>query len=167
MSIAEQLEDQERYEEAYEEYKKEYAKRPDNLTLLEKLGHLAMLLDKKSEAAEYYSKILDKDMTNTLCYEQLMDIYADTDRYKYYVYRGNLHSVERKLEHAINDFKKAYELNKDFEITNYLIAVDYDTLGKYKDAYGYYKKYATSSAQDDEYKQYAKSRAEELKEYAK
>lgn len=125
MSIAEQLEDQERYEEAYEEYKKEYAKRPDNLTLLEKLGHLAMLLDKKSEAAEYYSKILDKDMTNTLCYEQLMDIYADTDRYKYYVYRGNLHSVERKLEHAINDFKKALnntDNEKEIVMTRFTLA---------------------------------------------
>ena len=46
-------------------------------------------------------------MTNTLAYEQLMDIYAETDRYKYYICRGNLHSVEHKLEHAINDYKKA------------------------------------------------------------
>ena len=60
-----------------------------------------------------------------------------------------------------------YLLNKDFEIANYLIAIDYDTLGKYKDAYNYYMLYSNSSAQDDEYKQYAKSRADELKEYAK
>ena len=68
---------------------------------------------------------------------------------------------------AINDFKKAYTLNKDFEIANYLIAVDYDSLGKYKEAYNYYSLYSNSTAQDDEYKQYAKTRAEELKEYAK
>lgn len=92
---------------------------------------------------------------------------ADANNSYAYYYRGMIEDSKEKRLEAINDFKKAYELNKDFEITNYLIAVDYDTLGKYKDAYGYYKKYATSSAQDDEYKQYAKSRAEELKEYAK
>lgn len=34
---------------------------------------------------------------------------------------------------------------------------------KYKEAYEFYNKYAGSNAQDDEYKQYAKSRLEELK----
>ncbi len=36
-----------------------------------------------------------------------MDIYADTDRYKYYVCRANLQSVEQRYESAINDYKKA------------------------------------------------------------
>lgn len=125
MNIAEQLEDNEQYLEAYEEYKKYYQKNPNDLSLLEKLGHLAMVLDKKDDAAEYYCKILEKDMTNTLCYEQLMDIYIDTDKYKYYVYRGNLHSVEHKYEHAINDFKKALN-NTDNEteiiLTRYTLA---------------------------------------------
>jgi hypothetical protein len=40
-------------------------------------------------------------------------------------------------------------------------------MSKYKDAYNYYKAYANSDVEDDEYKQYAKARAEELKEYAK
>ena len=78
-----------------------------DLSILERLGHVSMVLNNKEEAAEYYSKILDFDATNTLAYEQLMDIYIDTDRYKYYIYRGNLHIVEHKLEHAINDYKKA------------------------------------------------------------
>ena len=43
--------------------------------------------------------------------------------------------------------------------------LDYDTLEKYKEAYNYYLAYANSSAQEDEYKTYAKSRAEELKDY--
>ena len=66
-----------------------------------------MLLDNKEEAAKYYSEILESDATNVLAYEQLMDIYVTTDKYKYYVYRGNMHTVEHKLEHAINDYKKA------------------------------------------------------------
>ena len=109
MSIqaAEQYERNEQFEQAYEEYKKELAARPSDLGVLQHLGSIAMMLGKKNEAAEYYIKILEKDVTNVLCYEQLMDIFVDTDKYKYYVYRGNLHSVEQKYEHAINDYKKA------------------------------------------------------------
>ena len=107
LQLAEQYEENEQYEQAYDEYKKLSERNPKDLSLLERLGHLAMLLDKKDEAAEYYSKILEFDATNTLCYEQLMDIYVTTDKYKYYVYRANLHTVEHKYEHAINDYKKA------------------------------------------------------------
>jgi len=77
-----------------------------------------------------------------------------------------IYDTQEKRKEAISDFKKAYELNKDFEIVNYLIAADYDALEQFKDAYSYYNKYANSKAQDDEYKQYAKARAEELKQYA-
>lgn len=134
MSIqtAEQFEAAEQYEQAYEEYKKEHEKRPNDLSILERLGHLAMMLDKKDEAAEFYAKILEKDMTNTLCYEQLMDIYVDKDKYKYYVYRGNLHSVERKLEQAISDFKKALahaESEKEIVMTHFTLANLYDQSG--------------------------------------
>lgn len=107
LQLAEQYEENEQYEQAYDEYKKLSERNPKDLSLLERLGHLAMFLDKKDEAAEYYSKILESDATNTLCYEQLMDIYVTTDKYKYYVYRANLHTVEHKYEHAINDYKKA------------------------------------------------------------
>lgn len=107
IQLAEQYEENEQYEQAYEEYKKSYASNPKDLGVLERLGHIAVMLNKKDEAAEYYTGILEMDATNIMAYEQLMDIYAGTDRYKYYVYRGNLHSVSHQLEHAINDFKKA------------------------------------------------------------
>ena len=81
-------------------------------------------------------------------------------------YRGMIYDTKEKRNEAIADLKKAYSLNKEFEICNYLIASDYDTLGKYKEAYEYYTAYANSTVQDDEYKQYAKARAEELKEHA-
>lgn len=82
-------------------------------------------------------------------------------------YRGMIYDAKEKRTEAIADLKKAYDLNKDFTICNYLIASDYDALEKYKEAYDYYMAYANSDVQDDEYKQYAKARAEELKEYAK
>ncbi|MBD5402317.1 hypothetical protein HDR58_05905, partial [bacterium] len=107
LQLAEQFEANEQYEEAYREYIKEYEQNPDDLGLLERLGHLALILEKKEDAASYYHEILKRDFTNPLAYEQLMTIYEDTDRYKYYIYRGNKNSLEGKLEFAINDFKKA------------------------------------------------------------
>lgn len=132
LQLAEQYEENEQYVQAYDEYKKLSERNPKDLSLLERLGHLAMLLDKKDEAAEYYSKILESDATNTLCYEQLMDIYVTTDKYKYYVYRANLHTVEHKYEHAINDYKKAVNsAQNDNDILNarFVLATLYEQEG--------------------------------------
>lgn len=113
LQTAEQFEENEQYTEALEEYKRMYEKNPNDLSLLERMGHLSILLNNKEDAASYYSKILDSDTTNVLAYEQLMDIYAETDRYKYYICRANLHKVEHKLEHAINDYKKAINATQE------------------------------------------------------
>jgi len=143
MSIAEQYEENEQYELAYEEYKKEHAARPSDLSILERLGHLAVMLNKKEEAAEFYSKILEKDMTNTLCYEQLMDIYIDTDKYKYYIYRGNLHTVDHKLEQAISDYKKALnhaDNENEIIMTRFTLANLYEQTGNTTKAIDEYMK---------------------------
>ena len=107
LQLAEQFEANEQYEQAYEEYKKIYAQNPDDVGLLERLGHLSLILEKTDEAANYYYEILKRDVANPLAYEQLMSIYENTDRYKYYIYRGNKNSIEGKLDFAVNDFKKA------------------------------------------------------------
>lgn len=114
LQLAEQFEANEQYEQAYNEYKDAFEQDPENMGILERLGHLAMVMAQDTneqkylnEAALYYNKILKKDVTNPLAYEQLMTIYEDTDKYKYYIYRGNKNSIEGKLDFAINDFKKA------------------------------------------------------------
>lgn len=118
LQLAEQFEANEQYEQAYEEYKKEYAANPEDVGLLERLGHIALILEKKDEAAAYYYEILKKDVTNPLAYDQLISIYENTDKYKYYIYRGNKNSIEGKLEFAINDFKKAlsYAIENDAQV---------------------------------------------------
>lgn len=133
INIAEQLEDDEQYDRAYEEYKKIYAQKPKSIEILERLGHLAIILDKKSDAEEYFSKILELDATSVLAYEQLMDIYVHTDRYKYYIARANLHAVQQELSHAISDFKKALDkAQADSEIssTRFVLANLYEQVGK-------------------------------------
>lgn len=133
LQTAEQFEENEQYSEAYEEYKKLHERNPKDLSVLERLGHLSMLLDNKEDAAKYYSQILEFDATNVLAYEQLMDIYVSTDKYKYYVYRGNLHSVEHKLEHAINDYKKAINAtqeDKEILSARFVLATLYEQTGQ-------------------------------------
>ena len=132
LQTAEQYEENEQYTQAYEEYKKLHEKNPKDLSILERLGHLSMLLDNKEEAADFYTKILEFDATNVLAYEQLMDIYVTTDRFKYYVYRGNLHSVEHQLEHAINDYKKAVnsaQEDKDMLSARFVLGTLYEQTG--------------------------------------
>ena len=47
MNLAEQLEQDEKFEEAYVEYKKQLANKQGDVELLTKLGHIALILDKK------------------------------------------------------------------------------------------------------------------------
>lgn len=133
INTAEQLEENEQYDKAYEEYKKVYAIRPKSTDILEKLGHLAIILDKKNEAVEYYNKILELDAMNELAYEQLMDIYVHTDRYKYYLARGNMHIIQSEYSHAIGDFKKAIDKAQNEEEINssrFVLATLYEQVGK-------------------------------------
>ena len=73
MNLAEQLEQNEKYEEAYAEYKKMLAKKADDIELLTKLAHLAMILEKREDAKTYYAKILELDPPNILAQELLID----------------------------------------------------------------------------------------------
>lgn len=86
--------------------------------------------------------------------------------YAYY-YLGMIADAENNKNEAINYYKKAINADSNMHIVNYMIAVDYDTMEQYKYAYQYYLAYAGSNAEDNEYKEYAKTRAEELKDYAK
>ncbi len=113
LQLAEQFEANEEYDKAFEAYKEVLRQSPDDLGIMERLGHIALILDKKDEAANYYNEILKRDLMNGLAYEQLISIYENTDKYKYYIYRGNKNSLEGKLEFAINDFKKAVAAAKE------------------------------------------------------
>ena len=125
IQLAEQYEEQEQFDLALEEYKKSHAKKPNDLGILERLGHLSLMMGKKDEAADYYAKILEHDATNSLAYEQLCDIYYSTDKYKYYTYRGNMKNLEQQYDYAINDYRKALnhtDKEEDILVTRFAIA---------------------------------------------
>ena len=113
MNLAEQLEQDEKYEEAYAEYKKQMSGNPGNVDILTKLAHLALILEKKEEAKIYYAKILEADPANILAHEQLLDLFVNEDKFKYYLLRGNMHALQQQLSHAKNDYKKAIDCAKD------------------------------------------------------
>lgn len=143
MASPEQLEDNGQYDLAYEEYKKLYANNPDNVHVLERLGHIASILDKKNEAEDFYTELIRLDSKNLMAYEQLMDICADTNRYKYYVCKGELHVLQEQYEHAINDYKKAVEKadnDHDINAARYILATLYDAANKDNQAIDEYLK---------------------------
>ena len=143
MTLAEQLEQEEKYEEAYAEYKKLFEKKQDSIDLLTKLGHLALILEKKEDAKAYYAKILELDPPNILAHEQLIDIFANEDRFKYYLLRGNLHALQQQMSHAKNDYKKAIDQAKDAEEAlpaRYLLAGLCEGQGKLNEAIDEYLK---------------------------
>lgn len=115
MKLAEQLEMDEKYEEAYAEYKKELPHKQNDVELLTKLAHIALILGKKEEAKAYYGKILEVDPPNILAHEQLIDIFVHEDKFKYYLLRGNLHSLQQQFSHAKSDYRKAIDIAKDQE----------------------------------------------------
>lgn len=82
-----------------------------------------------------------------------------------YYYRGMIYDGKSQRNLAINDYKKAIRFNPQQYMANYLIAVDYDTLGQYKEAHSFYKKFVSQYTTDDEYFKYAKSRIQELAKY--
>lgn len=87
-----------------------------------------------------------------------------TNAYALY-YRGLIYDEQKKPQLAINDYLNVLKNSSEFPIANYMVAVDYDSLEKYKEAYKYYNQFISSYTTDDEYLKYAKSRAEELKPY--
>ena len=161
-----------------------YAEGEDYASSQEYLKKSLALNKNNKKASEYLASIVSQVNTNNLneainlydsgSYDESMNILNKlivTDpmnAYAYY-YRGMIYDTKENKQEAVNNFKNALKYSKsdDLNILNYLIAVDLDTMEKYKEAYTYYQKYASSNAPDDEYKQYSSTRLEELKDYAK
>ena len=106
--------------------------------------------NKYDESLQDLNKLLSRDSNNA---------------YALY-YRGMIYDSKEKHSEAIKDFEKAYSLNKDITICPYMIATNYDSLKNTKEAIKYYEMYSNSNVEDDDYKKYAKARAQELKESA-
>ena len=113
MNTAEQLEQSEKYEEAYAEYKKLLMHKPGDVDLLTRMAHVALIIGNKEEAKQIYARILEVDPSNIMAHEQLLDIFVDEDKFKYYLLRGNMHALQQQMSYANSDYKKAISHAKD------------------------------------------------------
>ena len=113
MNTAEQLEQSEKYEDAYAEYKKMLMHKPDDVDILTRMAHIALIIGKKLEAKQLYAKILEVDPSNIMAHEQLLDLFVDEDKFKYYLLRGNMHALQQQMSYANSDYKKAIAHAKD------------------------------------------------------
>ncbi len=76
-----------------------------------------------------------------------------------------IYDEQKKTQLAINDYLQVLKNTNELPIASYMLAVDYDGLENYKEAYKYYNNFISVYTTEDEYLQYAKSRMEELKQY--
>ena len=113
MNTAEQLEQSEKYEEAYAEYKKMLMHNPNDVNVLTRAAHVALILGNKAEAKQLYGRILEVDPSNIMAHEQLLDMFVDEDKFKYYLLRGNMHALQQQMSYANSDYKKAIAHAKD------------------------------------------------------
>ena len=161
-----------------------YAEDENNSAAEEYLKKSLSLNKNNQKATDYLKSIQQQNNANMLNeaitlydsqkYDESLNLFNKLlavdpmNAYAYY-YRGMIYDTKENKNEAVNNFKNSlkYGSGEDLNIVNYLIAIDLDSLEKYKEAYNYYQKYSSSNAPDDEYKQYAKSRLEELKQYAK
>lgn len=84
-----------------------------NLEELHQKASDAMAEGDKEKAVELYNEILKTAPADEIAHGQLMDLYFDNDKFKYYLTRANYNVVNQKFEHAINDTKKALNLDAE------------------------------------------------------
>ena len=145
MNTAEQLEQSEKYEEAYAEYKKILMHKPDDVDILTRMAHVALIIGNKTEAKQLYAKILEVDPSNIMAHEQLLDIFVDEDKFKYYLLRGNMHALQQQMSYANSDYKKAISHAKDQQEAlpaRYLHAGLCEGMEKYQEAIDEYLRIA-------------------------
>lgn len=137
LSQAQMLIDNEQYENAYELLQKSYEKFREDAEFLEKIALLAKTLEKNEDAAKYWEELVEADPNSMVGYSELLDIYANTNKYKYYITRAKYKILNEKVSQSIDDYKKALDSTSDEqEIINarFLRAKSYEFVGKMQNA---------------------------------
>lgn len=81
------------------------------------------MIDEKYDVAEnLYLQIIEIAPYDEIAHQQLMELYENTNREKYYLSRANYNIVQQKFEHAINDCKKAINENHDSLVAHIKLA---------------------------------------------
>lgn len=103
---------------------------------------------KYKEAIDLFSKVLTATPNNATVY----------------YYRAMSFDALSNYQKAIEDYKSTLKYAPEMNIAYYSLGVDYDSIGNYKSAKENYQKFVSNSVDDDDYRKYAQSRIEEIKE---
>ena len=88
LAQAQMLIDQEQYDNAYELLEKSFENLKEDEEYLEKFALLCKMMDKTEEATKYWEELVRVNPNSLVAYSELLDAYANKDKYKYYVTRA-------------------------------------------------------------------------------
>lgn len=134
---AQMLIDEEHYDRAYEMLEKAYDKLKDDAEYLEKIALLAKTMDKTEDATKYWEELVAVNPNALVGYAELLDVYENTDKYKYYITRAKYKILNEKVTQSIDDYKKAINSTQDeVNLINarFLLAKAYEHVGKTQNA---------------------------------
>ena len=134
---AQMLIDEEQYDRAYEMLEKAYEKLKGDAEYLEKIALLAKTMEKTEDAAKYWEELVVVNPNALVGYAELLDVYENTNKYKYYITRAKYKILNEKVTQSIDDYKKAINNTQDeVEIVNarFLLAKAYEHVGKTQNA---------------------------------
>ena len=135
--------------------------KPENNNIKELYNYVVDQQDQIAldRALDMYSK---GDYTNALAVLNNVLSQNKSNAFAYY-YRGLIFDAQKKYELALNEYVKTVGASHDgIPEAYYSMALDYDYLGKKKEAYLNYQKYLSLASADNEYTKYAKSRMNEI-----
>lgn len=142
---AQALTDEEKYEDAYNVLTAAYNQGKTNAEFLEKIALAAQTLEKKDEATKYWEELIEVNPASIVAYSELQDIYSETNRYKYYLTRAKVKTLNNQVSQAIPDYKKAIDNTQDEkekDDAGILMAHAYEYIGKPMNAIDEYYKIA-------------------------
>ncbi len=134
---AQMLIDNEDYDKAYEMLTNAYEKLKDNAEYLEQIALLAKTLEKNEDAAKYWEELVIVNPNSLVGYSELLDIYNNTNKYKYYITRAKYKILNEKVSQSIDDYKKAISsTTEETEQVNarFLLAKALEHVGKVQEA---------------------------------
>ena len=134
---AQMLIDDENYDKAYEMLTNMYDKMKEDAEYLEKIALLAKMMEKDEDAAKYWEELVVVNPNSLVAYSELLDIYNNKDKYKYYITRAKYKILNEKVSQSIDDYKKAIASTTDEnEQVNarFLLAKALEHVGKVQEA---------------------------------
>ena len=130
---AQLLIDNENYHKAFSLLQSAYEADSTNTEVLEKLALLSETMEMPNEAISFWEALIGVDPNSLVAYSQLQDLYFHQDKYKYYIARAKVKTLEGNVNQSFDDYKKAIDNTTDEKNileARFLLAKAYEFVGK-------------------------------------